>query len=184
MPRSWLSIRVDLVEGRGLHMWPRPDRMFAAARTHTFVDLSTAIDDAFARWDRSHMHAFELQDGTRIGSTSPERDEPDGTLDSMRVQLSRLASGEPFLYVFDFGDGWTHLCRVADQSIDPQETLGIVPRKPLPYFGWGDIPDQYGRRWDEDDGAGDPPLDPGKTGLPPFRPRWGDPSRPRLRPTS
>src|SRR5206468_2827930 len=65
MTRTWLSIRVELVEGHGEHFWPRPGRIFAAARTHTFAQLATAIDDAFARWDRAHLHEFDLADGTR-----------------------------------------------------------------------------------------------------------------------
>ncbi|MGZ6526612.1 MAG: IS1096 element passenger TnpR family protein [Actinomycetota bacterium] len=177
MSRAWLSIRVDLIEGRGLDFWPRPGRRFAAARTHTFAGLATAIDDAFARWDRSHLHAFELQDGTRIGSADPEGDETDGMLDSGRVKLARLTLGERFLYVYDFGDDWTHLCTVEDQRIDPVEALGIVPTKPLPYVGWGDIPDQYGRGWEDDDGSAAPPPDPGKSDLPPLRPWWGDSSQ-------
>lgn len=123
MPRSWLSIRVELVEGRGVDYWPRPGRRFAAARTHTFAELATAIDDAFARWDRSHLHAFELPDGTRIGSTDPDWDD-DEMLDGGRIKLDRLASGERFLYVFDFGDDWTHLCTVEADKIDPQEPSG------------------------------------------------------------
>jgi hypothetical protein len=63
----WLSIRVELVEGRGERYWPRPGRLFAAAESHSYAQLATAIDDAFARWDRSHLHQFELVDGTRIG---------------------------------------------------------------------------------------------------------------------
>ena len=55
MARTWLSIRVDLVEGHGEEFWPRPGRIFAAARSHTFKQLADAIDDAFARWDRSHL---------------------------------------------------------------------------------------------------------------------------------
>ncbi|HRO31662.1 UPF0158 family protein, partial [Citricoccus sp.] len=31
---------------------------------------------------------------------------------------------------------------------------------PLPYFGWGTIPDQYGRRWAQDDGEGRVPRRP------------------------
>ena len=31
---------------------------------------------------------------------------------------------------------------------------------PLPYFGWGDMPDQYGRRWDGDEGEGPVADDP------------------------
>jgi len=49
MARTWLSIRVDLIAGHGEELWPRPGRLFAAARTHTFAQLATAIDDAFAR---------------------------------------------------------------------------------------------------------------------------------------
>jgi hypothetical protein len=51
MARTWLSIHVDLVEGGGHDsIWPRPGRIFAAARSHTFPQLATAIDDAFTRW--------------------------------------------------------------------------------------------------------------------------------------
>ncbi|MGA3058542.1 MAG: hypothetical protein ABSE70_10990 [Candidatus Limnocylindrales bacterium] len=48
MSKTWLSIRVDLIEGRGEHLWPRPGRIFAATGTHTFAQLAEAIDDAFA----------------------------------------------------------------------------------------------------------------------------------------
>lgn len=58
MARTWLSITVELIEGRGRHLWPRPGRIFAAARSHTFAQLAQAIDDAFARWDRAHLHEF------------------------------------------------------------------------------------------------------------------------------
>jgi hypothetical protein len=57
MARTWFSIRVDLVEGHGERFRPRPGRIFAAARTHTFAQLADAIDDAFTRWDRSHLLA-------------------------------------------------------------------------------------------------------------------------------
>ena len=67
MTRNWLSIRVELVEGSGERLWPRPGRIFAAAQSHTFAALATAIDGAFARWDRAHLHEFRLADGTRLG---------------------------------------------------------------------------------------------------------------------
>lgn len=166
MSRTWLSIRVDLVEGRGEDYWPRPGRIFAAARTHTFTQLATAIDDAFARWDRAHLHQFWAADGARIGDPDPDDDFDDGMLDGRRLTLGRLTPGEQFAYEFDFGDSWTHLCAVAKKRIDPLETLGIVPASPLPYWGWGDIPDQYGRRWDGDDGETLPPLQPRVSDLP------------------
>lgn len=176
MARTWLSIRVELVGGRGADYWPRPGRIFAAARGHTFADLAVSIDDAFARWDRSHLHEFRFEDGTRIGMVNPlwAEEEDDDLLDDRKTRLSRLKAGERFLYVFDFGDDWAHLCTVGDR-VDPEEALGIVPPAPLPFWGWGAIPDQYGRRFDEDDGESEPPPDPGLADLPPLRPMWGKP---------
>ena len=49
------------------------------------------------------------------------------------TRLSRLNAGEQFIYTFDMGDDWTHLCTVAQQRIDPLEALGIIPAGPLPY---------------------------------------------------
>jgi hypothetical protein len=61
-------------------------RIFAAARSHTFAQLATAIDDAFARWDRAHLHMFDLGEHggpliDRYWDDPPERarlDEPPG----------------------------------------------------------------------------------------------------------
>jgi hypothetical protein len=93
--RTWLSIRVDLVEGHGEHLWPRPGRIFAAARTHTFEQLADAIDDAFARWDRSHLQEFTLDDRTRLCIPDPDWEiEGEKTEDFRGVKLSRLRPGE------------------------------------------------------------------------------------------
>lgn len=170
--RTWISIRVELVEGRGQRYWPRPGRLFAAARSHSFAQLASAIDDAFARWDRSHLHEFELADGTRIGMHDLESGHED-LLDEMREKLSRLQTSQQFIDVFDLGDDWTHLCTVVEAGIDPRDALGVVPNAPLPYFGWGNIPDQYGRAWAEEDDDAPTPLDPELTDLPPLRPGWG-----------
>jgi hypothetical protein len=40
--RTWLSIRVALVSGRGAELWPRPGRILAAARSHSFGQLADA----------------------------------------------------------------------------------------------------------------------------------------------
>jgi hypothetical protein len=63
--------------------------------------------------------------------------------------------------VFDLGDDWAHLCAVGAQRIDPVEALGILPGTPLPYWGWGDIPDQYRCRLDDDDGESPQPTTSG-----------------------
>lgn len=170
--KTWISIRVDLIEGRGKHYWPRPGRLIAASRSHSFAQLGGAIDDAFARWDRAHLREFSLSDGTRVGSEHAEWGNAQ-VLGERRTRLSRLKLGEQFLYVFDFGDDWTHLCTVGEARVDPDEVLGVVPDAPLPYFGWGAIPDQYGRGWEGDDNESPEPPDPELTDLPPLRPWWG-----------
>ena len=92
MARTWLSIRVDLIEGHGEQCWPRPGRIFAAARSHTFKQLADAIDDAFARWDRSHLQEFTLADGRRLCDPDPDWQIEGGvTEDYRRVKLSRAA---------------------------------------------------------------------------------------------
>jgi hypothetical protein len=173
MARTWLSIQVDLIGGGGPTLWPRPGRIFAAARSHTFAQLATAIDDAFARWDRAHLHMFDLGEHgglliDRHWDDPPERARLDET-----VRLGTLAAGQQFVYVFDLADDWAHLCTVADQRIDPQDALGITPDRPLPYWGWGSMPDQYGRRWHCDDGETREPTDPQLTDLPGLHPGWG-----------
>jgi hypothetical protein len=134
MAKTWLSIRVDLVSGRGEDFWPRPGRVFAAGRAHRFSHLAEAIDTAFARWDRSHLHRFELSGGRLIGQ--PEFDDFDmGILDGGATKLSSLALGEQFVYEFDFGDGWTHLCTVGPGLIDPVLGLGRHTRPVRPPVG-------------------------------------------------
>jgi hypothetical protein len=167
MARTWLSIRVELVGGRGDDYWPRPGRILLAAPKHTFHQLAIAIDDAFARWDRAHLHQFWLPDGTRAGGPDPEFDDPDETVhDDRRLTLARLKPDEQFAYEFDFGDSWLHLCTVGPNRIDPIEEFGSTPMAPIPYWGWGTIPDQYGRAWDGDDGKTRPPRDTKGTDLP------------------
>ena len=115
-----------------------------------------------------------LDDRTRLCIPDPDWEiEGETTEDFRRVKLSRLHPGEQCVYVFDLGDDWAHLCTVGPERIDPVETLGILPDRPLPYWGWGDIPDQYRRRWDGDDGESPRPKDPKCTDLPPLRPGWG-----------
>lgn len=177
--RTHLWIQVELVDGAhvGEQLWPRPGRVMIASRTTTFQQLATGIDDAFGRWDRAHLHEFALADGTSISPAAYwDGDEPEGSLDGSKTRLGRLRLGEQFAYVFDLGDNWQHLCTVADKLVDPVDTLGIVPdvARPLPAWGWGSIPDQYGRNWNGDDGSTPmPPAPDGLTDLPPILPWWG-----------
>ncbi len=177
MARTWLSIRVDLIQGGGAVMWPRPGRIFAAARTQTFADLARAIDDAFARWDRAHLHMFDLGGPAGVLIDQNWEDPPDESRVDDAVTLGVLKPGQQFVYVFDLGDNWTHLCTVGAERIDPMDTLGVTPQQPTPYWGWGTLPDQYRRQWDGDDGNTPQPPDPDLADLPPLQPGWGSSGR-------
>ena len=96
-------------------------------------------------------------------------------IDDTRTKLSRLQLNDQLAYVFDLGDSWEHLCTVGPERVDPVEVYGLMPDRPVPYFGWGTIPDQYGRRWDSDDGesAVPPAPQPARSDLPPILYSWG-----------
>jgi len=74
--------------------------------------------------------------------------------------MQTVKTGAQFRYVFDLGDDWTHCCTVDAGNIDPADVLGVIPPAPMAYWGWGTIPDQYGRGWAEDDGEGRAPSRP------------------------
>ena len=160
MARTWLSITVELLGGRGEELWPWPGRVFAVGPSHTFMDLANAINDAFARWDRSHLSMFNLADG-RVVTDAETGAELVGSIgepiaESVDIEAAKVTRfvepGAEFQFIFDLGDDWNHRCVVGADKVDPVDVLGSTPRKPLPYWGWGSIPDQYGRRWSDDDG--------------------------------
>jgi hypothetical protein len=150
--RTWLRIRVDLLGGGGIECDPSPGRVFIVGPTHSFERFAEAIDAAFARWDLSHLHSFELSDGRLIGYPD-DSFEPDVVwLDHATLKVAReVKPGEQFEYVFDLGDNWRHRCVVELGKADPLEEDGEVPDRPVVTWGWGWIPDQYGRRSYEGD---------------------------------
>lgn len=168
MARTWLSVTVELLGGRGEELWPWPGRVFAVGPSHTFLDLANAVNGAFARWDRSHLSMFTLADG-RVVTDQGTGAEMAGSIggpiiapiDIASARVGRtLKPGAEFQFTFDLGDDWTHRCVVAEEKVDPVEVLGVRPAAPLSYWGWGSIPDQYGRRWAADDGEGRAPRRP------------------------
>ncbi|MCW2693527.1 MAG: hypothetical protein JWM67_2131 [Mycobacterium sp.] len=149
MTRTHLAITVELVSGLDREFWPPPGRVMLAARAFTFGALAEAVDLAFGRWDRGHLHVFELGDGgLLVGPGNAWDEEPPDVphARSDRVKLSRLRPGEQFRYTFDLGDGWTHRCTVGKERVDPFDVCATYPQQPLPIDGWGDLPDQYGRQ--------------------------------------
>lgn len=180
MARTWLSIRVDRVEG-GDHasLWPRPvgsspppartPSQSSPPRSMTRSPVGTARTFTSSRSATCYSPA--RPSGTRHPSTLSQ------AITSGCRGSGRVGSGEQFIYTFDLGDDWTHPCTVGPARIDPDEALGIVPKTPLPYWGWGAIPDQYGREFDGDDGETDLGSDPDLTDLPPLRPHCGPRTR-------
>jgi hypothetical protein len=140
---SWLVIRVELLGGSGERIQPPPGRDFLASSDHSLLELGVAIDTAFARWDLGHLHLFRLPAGARYVMGGDEDGTP-GT-ESVFVGGLGLSEGTEFEYVFDLGDEWLHRCEVRSVGVDPEELFGDVPLGPVPIFGWGSVPDQYGR---------------------------------------
>jgi hypothetical protein len=131
--------------GRGHRLrpaaWAHDDRRAG----HTFEQLATAINTAFARWDLSHLHQFELPDGRLVGFPNEDFEEPQ-SLDHTELKvMDALEPGDEFAYIFDFGDHWRHRCAISDDKVDAAHVYGTLPERPVPTWGWGWIPDQYGR---------------------------------------
>ena len=150
----------------------RPGRIFAAARTHTFEQLADAIDDAFARWDRSHLQEFTLADKTRLSIPDPDWDLDDVvTLDFSVVKLSRLNLGEQFVYVSIWEMTGRISARLARGGSIPVRRWALSRTGPG-RIGVGGHTSTH-RRWDRDDGESALPKDPELSDLPPLRPYWG-----------
>lgn len=168
MALRWQVLRVELVMGRGEYYDPPPGRTLLIPPRTTFEELAEAIDLAFARWDRAHLCRFTLGDGTVVSDDETIRNVQSGYRGQVGAVLPltailgrRLKVGQRLTYVFDFGDDWTHLITV-EPTVDPVEAYGVHPDGIVPIWGWGAIPDQYGRRWRDDDGDPDaqPPARP------------------------
>ena len=142
---SWLQIRVVLLSGRSTELDRPPRRVMVVSSAHMLARFANAIDLAFGRWDFAHLHAFRFDDDRMF---MPGDDEPmDDVRDSTRTRIVslHLIAGDLFEYVFDMGDEWTHACTVERVEIDPWTEWGEPLPGPVPVWGWGTIPDQYGR---------------------------------------
>ncbi|MGA9858833.1 MAG: hypothetical protein WBQ18_13300 [Solirubrobacteraceae bacterium] len=146
---------MDLLGGGGIECDPSPGRILLVGPSHTFEQFATAIDAAFARWDLSHLHEFELGDGRLIGFPDDSFAPDVVWLDHAKLRVGRTVKpGDEFEYTFDLGDNWRHRCVVMADKADPLVEYGVIPDGPAAIWGWGWIPDQYGRQaFDGDDGV-------------------------------
>ncbi|HWH32424.1 MAG TPA: hypothetical protein VNU01_07095 [Egibacteraceae bacterium] len=149
-----MTIRVVLADGQGIEFDPTPGRVMLARSDHTFAELADAIDTAFGRWDPSPSHEFEVEgrlvasDPTAVPVLMPDAAPEDS--DARALEDVGLRPGSRFTYLFDPSQRWVHRCRVEQSGLDPFTLIEEEPDVPVPVFGWGDVPDQYGRI-DEDD---------------------------------
>ena len=137
---TWMVIRVELLSGVGRDFEPPPGRDFLVSSQHTFRAFADAINSAFARWELSHLHAFRIGNrtiGTRVEDLDFE--------DDQQTNIGEHELGSGFHFEFDFGDSWEHRCTAIDVTMEPEEKYGQKPHRPIPVFGWGTLPDQYGR---------------------------------------
>lgn len=141
MPEGWYVIRVELLSGGGRDLVPPPGRDLLASPNHTFRQLAALINASFARWDLGHLYVFRMADGTEIGVPFEDAD----VRDAARSKIARRQAGETFEYEFDFGDSWIHRCTVLRTEVEPVDEYGVKPTGPVAIWGWGTIPDQYGR---------------------------------------
>ncbi|MGH2540180.1 MAG: IS1096 element passenger TnpR family protein [Actinomycetota bacterium] len=141
MPDGWYVIRVELLCGGGQDFDPPPGRDLLVSPQHTFRQLAETVNASFARWDLGHLYAFRMGDGTEIGL--PYEDAP--VRDAARTKIARRELHEEWEFEFDFGDGWTHRCFVTEVDVTPEDIYGVRPKGPVAVWGWGSIPDQYGR---------------------------------------
>jgi hypothetical protein len=139
---DWYIVRVELVRSIYGTFEPPPGRDVLISPQHTFRQLAETINSAFARWDLGHLYAFRLDDGRMIGTPFEDFD----VLEAARTKIGgRWRRGDSFLFEFDFGDSWEHRCSVMEMEVDPTEVYGKRPKGPAVVFGWGSVPDQYGR---------------------------------------
>lgn len=143
---GWYVIRVELTSGRADELEPPPGRDFLVSPQHTFRQLAEAINGAFARWDLGHLYGFKLADGTMVGTAF--EDLP--FRDAARTKIGRRDEGEVFGYEFDLGDSWMHRCTILEAGVHPEDVYGARPKGPVAVWGWGSIPDQYGRTTPEE----------------------------------
>lgn len=101
---------------------PRPWRRFLIASNARFAALHSAIQDACG-WSSSHMYLFraagdydhDVIAGLRLEEGDDDLNEP--TPSAEKTHVARYFGGEgrtTCLYVYDFGDDWTHDVQLND----------------------------------------------------------------------
>jgi hypothetical protein len=148
---DWMTVRVVLLGQPDAPLDDPPGRVLLVHADHTFGDLAEAIDVALGRWDLSPVHRFDVEGRILVAGGDEEIEDSD----EVTIGSVGLRAGSRFSYVFDLGELWEHDCLVEDTAVDPFEATGEEPDGPVAVFGWGTLPDQYGRLTEDDLAAED-----------------------------
>ena len=97
-PRQDLVLRVSLRD-----IVPEIWRTVRVPREYTLAQLHRTLQLVFA-WQDYHLHVFEI--GERRFEAPDEEAEGEST--AIRLTALPLATGDRFLYRYDFGDDWEH----------------------------------------------------------------------------
>ncbi|MGH8929746.1 MAG: IS1096 element passenger TnpR family protein [Egibacteraceae bacterium] len=143
-----MTIRVVLTGREDVPLVQPPGRVLLVHADHTFADLAEAIDTTFGRWDLAPLHEFAVE-GRQLGA-EPQPFASVEDSDAVTVGEVGLRPGSRFNYLFDLEARWIHICTVEGLGVDPYELAGGEPELPTPIFGWGTIPDQYGRHAEDE----------------------------------
>jgi Plasmid pRiA4b ORF-3-like protein len=92
-----IRLRVTLRE-----VCPRVVRVIDVPASSTLPELHGLVQVALG-WTDSHLHQFVADD---VCYGVPDEEWPDHQVDEAAVRLRDLP--ERFVYLYDFGDGWTH----------------------------------------------------------------------------
>ncbi len=133
----------ELVDYRGV------GARLALAPEDTLESLHELLRDAFG-WDDPPLYSFRL-DGNFWGDSATEYTSPDAIEEGQGSAIVALAelgleAGRKLAYVFDFGDEWRVLLRVADVGAVEEPLPRIVETR-------GEPPPQY-PPFDEDENGG------------------------------
>lgn len=123
-----------------LEAHPGIGRTIAVGAGQTLATLHTALRTAYG-WDDDHLYSFwldgEFWGGSEHEYTAPYELEESGAK-SAEIRLDRLELevGQRIAYVFDFGDEWRVLVRLADVRAVEDELPRVLEER-------GEPPPQY-----------------------------------------
>jgi len=123
-PRTAVDLRIKLMN-MPVPVW----RLLRVTSEMTFHELHRAIQGSFG-WEDCHLYMFKVGDSS-IQSFAEEdvEDLPVGmeVIDSSRLHLRDIMGGKGWSipYLYDFGDGWTHIVKVVKVHPDQASPDGI-----------------------------------------------------------